>query len=122
MYATLSVMVEKIVMKLVYALRGIAYALVHDRSFQLHVFFIGPTIAVCAYILSPLSLTELLFLGLAWALTLITEIQNSALEEALDHLHPDLHDSIKKSKDMTAGATLLAGFFLVFVLILVAIY
>ena len=60
----------------------------------------------------PLTLYDILFLLLAWFLILITEMQNSAIEAALDRLHPELHDSIKQSKDLAAGAVLLAGFFL----------
>lgn len=88
----------------------------------MQVFIVGPTIAVCAYLLSPLSQIELLFIGLAWILILITELQNSSFEEALDLLHPKLDERVKRSKDMAAGATLLAGLFLVFVLCGVAFF
>lgn len=53
---------------------------------------------------------------------LITELQNSSFELALDRLHPELHDTIGKSKDMAAGAVLTAGFFLIFVLVVTWAY
>jgi undecaprenol kinase len=37
---------------------------------------------------------------------LAAELFNTALEHALDHLHPDLHPAIKVSKDCAAGAVL----------------
>jgi diacylglycerol kinase (ATP) len=73
-------------------------------------------ITVALFFFSPLTTAEVLFLILAYILILITELQNSALEYALDHLHPDTHDSIGRSKDMAAGAVLLAGIFLLIVL------
>jgi diacylglycerol kinase len=51
-----------------------------------------------------------------YILILITELQNSALEYALDHLHPDTHENIGRSKDMAAAAVLLAGLLLLIVL------
>ena len=59
-------------------------------------------------VFSPLAPWEWLFIGLCWTLILITELQNSALEEALNRIHPELHENIGHSKDMAAGAVLLA--------------
>lgn len=49
-----------------------------------------------------------------WALLLVNcgmvlaaELFNTALENLIDHLHPDLHPSIKVVKDCTAGAVLI---------------
>jgi diacylglycerol kinase (ATP) len=39
-------------------------------------------------------------------LVLAAELFNTALEQALDHLHPDIHPAIKVSKDCAAGAVL----------------
>jgi len=115
-------MFARLFRKFSHPIRGLVHALTKDRAFQMQVFAIGPAIGVCAYFLSPLSQLEILFIGLAWALILITELQNSALEEALDRLHPELDDHIKRSKDMAAGSTLLSGMFLLFVLIAVGLF
>lgn len=40
-------------------------------------------------------------------LVLAAELFNTALEQALDHLHPELHPAIKVSKDCAAGAVLI---------------
>jgi diacylglycerol kinase len=62
-----------------------------------------------------------LFLALSYALILITELQNTSFEKALDRLHPELHDDIGASKDIAAAAVLTAGLFaLVVVLTIVA--
>lgn len=102
--------------RLVFARDGIIYAVRTDFSFRWQV--IAGSIVVCLLIaiFSPLNTTELLFLLLAYNMILITELQNSAFEAALDHLHPELHHNIGRSKDMAAGAVLLAGFFLLIVI------
>lgn len=108
--------VEKQRRRLGFALRGIHYALRTDKSFRLQWYGVGSVVAFAVLILTPVSGTELLFLVLAYFLILITELQNSALEYALDHLHPETHDNIGRSKDMAAGAVFLAGLFLTIVI------
>lgn len=104
-----------------YAFAGLLHAFKNDFSYRLQVIGIGLFLAGFIYLASPLSQTELLFLGLAYALVLITELQNSSFEAALDRLHPELHEDIGKSKDMAAGAVLTAGFFLLFVIAVIII-
>jgi len=43
---------------------------------------------------------------LAGALVLAAELFNTALEHLIDHLHPEIHPSIKVAKDCAAGAVL----------------
>lgn len=99
-----------------FALSGIRYAINKDKSFRQQWYGIGSIIIALIAFLSPLSANELLFTILTYILILITELQNSALEYALDHLHPDTHENIGRSKDMAAGAVLLAGLFLLSVI------
>ena len=99
-----------------HALYGICYATKHDYSYR-HQFYLGAlALIIIGYLLAPLTGHELLFLVLAWALILITELQNSAFESVLDHLHPESHEAIGRGKDMAAGAVLIAGLFLVLVI------
>jgi diacylglycerol kinase len=114
-------MITKTLLRFKYAISGIWHALSTDFSYQVQVFGGGIALGVFGYFFWPLSQTEILFLGLAWTLILITELQNSSFEAALDLLHPELHEEIGKSKDMAAGAVLTAGFFLVFVMAMIAI-
>lgn len=114
-------MIKKYLNRFPHALRGIIYALKNDFGFRTQIYGIGLVVTVFIILLNPLSSTELLFVILAYFLILITELQNSALEVALDKLHPELHENIGKSKDMAAGAVLLAGLFLVIVLSLIVL-
>ena len=106
----------KIIRRLKCAINGILFAIFNDRSYRLQIIGGFLVIGLFSYWQWPLTKIELLFLGLAWILILITELQNSSFESALDHLHPEVHESVRISKDMAAGAVLIAGFFLLFVM------
>jgi diacylglycerol kinase len=99
-----------------FALSGIRYAIRTDKSFRLQWYGLGIVVSTILAILMPLTRDELLFIVGTYILILITELQNSALEYALDHLHPDTHENIGRSKDMAAAAVLLAGLLLLIVL------
>jgi len=99
---------QKLLTRFSHPLRGIVHAIKHDQSFQTQVIGGILFLFVTWLLLKPLAAWEWLFIGLAWTLILITELQNSALEEALDRMHPELNEKIGRSKDMAAGAVLLA--------------
>lgn len=105
-----------------YAYCGIAYAFKNDFSYRSQVYGGAIAIAIFVFFTQDLNQTEALFLGLSWVLVLITELQNSSFEAALDHLHPELHHNIGRSKDMAAGAVLTAGIFMVFVMTVIVLY
>jgi diacylglycerol kinase (ATP) len=99
-----------------YAYAGIRYAIKYDHSFRLQWYGLGAVVLASLMLIQPITASELLFCILAYALILITELQNSALEYTLDHLHPNTHENIGRSKDMAAGAVLIAGVFLLVVI------
>lgn len=99
--------------KFFYALTGIFVALKSDTGFQLQVIFFFVSSIFLTYFLNPLSVYEILFIGLAYSLLFITELQNSAFEKALDRLHPEIHEHIRESKDIAAGAVLMAFFYFI---------
>jgi len=100
---------KKIATKFSHPARGILFALRYDKSFQIQ-FYGGILFLFLVWLIfSPLQPWEWLFVILCWTLILITELQNSALEEALDKIHPELHENIGRSKDMVAGAVLVAA-------------
>lgn len=110
---------KKIITRFSHPIRGILYALKNDRSYRTQVYSIGIIVVVVFYVMEPLEMWEALFIVLAYILILITELQNSAFEAALDKLHPEIHESIGRSKDMAAGAVLTAGIFLFLTLFLI---
>ena len=114
-------MIKKLFKKFSHPIRGIMYALAHDAGFQFQIALCTTVLGIFIYLFRPFTQTESLFLGAAYFLVLITELQNSSFEQALDKLHPEIHDAIKRSKDMAAGAVLLSGFFLLFVMITIVL-
>jgi len=99
-----------------YAGAGILFATKTDHSFRVQLYVVGAFIIGVLLLFAPLNAHEALFVILSYFLILITELQNSAFEAALDHLHPELHHNIGRSKDMAAGAVLLAALFLCIVI------
>ena len=114
-------MLKKYLSKFPHALNGLRDAFINDFGFRSQL-YLGVFVAfIVLLLIAPLETTETLLIVLAYVLVLITELQNSALEAALDQIHPEKHHSIKKSKDMAAGAVLLAGLFLLTTLILIGL-
>lgn len=112
-------MIKKFIRKFGHAIEGIRYVSLNDYGFRFQLYLgILVTFFVLAFLL-PFTKIDFLFIALAYILILITELQNSALESALDKIHPQIDDHIKHSKDMTAGAVLMAGFFLFLVLVVI---
>ena len=107
--------------RLSHPLRGLKYAFTHDFAVRFEVIVFGIIGIPLVYLLfGPLSSTELLLLIFCWFFIVVTEIQNSAIEIALDKVHPEHHEAIGRSKDLASAAVVWAGVFgiicLVFVL------
>lgn len=103
------------------AFSGIAHAFKHDRGFRIQIIVGSIGLGLATYLGWPLQTNEITLLSLATVLVLITELQNAALERALDRLHPEIHEDIRRSKDMAAGAVLFAAMFAFFVAVTVVI-
>jgi len=103
---------NKVIKKISDAVKGLFFALKTDLSFRLDI-IVGFFLLVLWYIAKPLTETESLFLFLSWILVLITELQNTALETALDKIHPERHDDIGRSKDMAAASVVISFAFVV---------
>lgn len=102
-------MIRRILRRFPPAISGFGYALCHDFSFRTQFFGGGAIVAGIIWFVPDLGLPELYILLLSWMLILITELQNSAIEAALDKLHPELDTQIKRSKDLAASSVLVAG-------------
>jgi undecaprenol kinase len=102
---------KKYYKRFTYAFLGLYVAFRDDKNFRGQLWLGVLVIPTVIYFGYPLSHSELFLLGISYIHILITELQNSALENTLDHLHPDKHNTIKISKDMMAGSVLLAGLF-----------
>jgi diacylglycerol kinase (ATP) len=90
-----------------YAFEGIIHVLRTQRNLRIH-FAIAAVVLVAA-IYFDVSRTDLLFLLLAIAFVLITEMINSAIEGAIDVSTTSFDPNAKLAKDVAAGAVLIAS-------------
>jgi diacylglycerol kinase (ATP) len=88
-----------------FALGGIVHALRAEHSFRTQ------AVAAVAVVVAMLWLRPAAIwwavIGLTCAAVLAVELLNTAIEHLADHLHPDLHPSIKIVKDLGAAAVLI---------------
>ena len=97
---------QKFFLRLRFALTGLTHAVRAENSFR---FQAGAFVAVvlALLVLKPEPLWWALVL-LASASVLAAELFNTAIEHLADHLHPEVHPSIRVVKDCAAAGVLLA--------------
>jgi diacylglycerol kinase (ATP) len=80
--------------RLSHPFRGLWYAVTHDKAIQIEI-ALGVIGVPLSYILfGPFTAHELLLLIFCWFFIIVAELQNSAIEIALDRLHPERHPEI----------------------------
>lgn len=91
--------------RLGFAINGIVSAWRNEASFR---YQCGATLGVLAVLAwrRPVMMWWA-FLLIMCGMVLAAELFNSALEAALDRLHPERHDAIRIAKDCAAGAVLM---------------
>ncbi|MDD3236502.1 MAG: diacylglycerol kinase family protein [Candidatus Gastranaerophilales bacterium] len=98
---------------LYYALRGLRVAFKSQRNFRTQI-FVG-SIAIILALFLGFSTIELCILLFVIAMVLICELFNSVIEFVLDATYRNKYSKlVEMSKDMSAGAVLLATFFSLF--------
>lgn len=90
------------------AFEGLKDALLHERNFRIQVVIF--LFVIVAGFIFQLSATEWSIILLCAAIVLSAEIFNSAIEKLCNHVTPEIHPLIKKIKDFSAAAVLLAAF------------
>jgi diacylglycerol kinase (ATP) len=94
--------------RLSFSLQGLAAAWRLEASFRSQC-LMALGVVVLLIVLRPPAIWWALLL-MNCGLVLAAELFNTALEQALDHLHPEVHPAIKISKDCAAGAVLVFSF------------
>ena len=89
------------------ALSGIWYAVKTQRNIKVQL-CIAVVVIICAIIFK-LNITECMFLTFATMLVIITEMVNTAIEEAVNLYTKEFHPVAKIAKDVAAGAVVLAA-------------
>lgn len=96
-----------------FAFRGIYFFFKNEIHAQIHLLAVFVT-SIAAYLFH-VSTIELCLLLLCFALVLAAEMINSAIENLVDLISPDIHPLAGKAKDLAAGAVLIAAIFAVFI-------
>ena len=91
--------------RLSYSLQGIRTAWRMEASFRFQSLMAAAVVALLIALRPPAIWWALLLMNCG--LVLAAELFNTALEHALDHLHPEIHPAIKVSKDCAAAAVLI---------------
>lgn len=108
---------KKFFKSFVHAWRGICYLIKTERNARFH---LGMTLLVGIFaVVLHVDRIEVALLFFAVVLVFAIEIINTAIENALDHLHPTQHYRIGIIKDALAGAVLISSIIAVVVGILI---
>ena len=93
--------------RLAFAFNGIRSAWAQERSFRTQCVCALAMLVVLLALRPPLLWWALCLMSAALVLAL--ELVNTALEQALDHLHPQQHAAVRIAKDCAAAAVLCAS-------------
>lgn len=103
-----------------FSLDGIKAAWLEEEGFR-QVLVVGIVLSVVAFFLAR-SFVELILLILPCVLSIIAELINSAIENAIDFTSLEIHPLAKKAKDMGSAIQLIACTFVLFVWIAYFVY
>ena len=95
---------QPFVRKLANAWAGISFTYKTEDNFRVHVMLAVVLVIFMAF-LQPDAVWWALIL-LCIGLVMAAELANTALETLIDHLHPDIHPQIGRTKDIMAGMVL----------------
>lgn len=90
-----------------HAIDGVVFLLVNEQNARIHA-IVTIVVGILAYILQVTRL-EAAILFIAVILVFAMEIINTAVEKAIDLLHPDNHETIRGIKDAMAGAVFISA-------------
>jgi len=97
----------RVLKSFVFAFNGLKDCILHEKNFQVQ--FVVSIIVLALGIFFQLSRMEWVIILLCFAVVLSFEIINSAIEKLCDLVCPTFNLTIKKVKDMSASAVLLAA-------------
>ena len=98
---------KKFILGFVYAFQGLFVLAKTERNFKFHLFSFICISLVGFYF--QIDKSEWLSVLIISAVILSAEALNSAIEKLCNHLHPEIHPSIKQVKDISAAAVLISS-------------
>lgn len=95
---------QSVTQKLNNAWNGISYTFKTENNFRFHCYS-AATVIIFFFFLQPALIWWALIL-ICIGLVIAAELANTAIENLVDHLHPEMHSAIGKVKDIMAGFVL----------------
>jgi diacylglycerol kinase (ATP) len=93
--------------KMNYAIEGIIYAVRTQKNLRIHL--LAAALVLVASAILPVTKVDLLFIVVVICFVLIAELLNTAIEEMINMISPDINAQAKIIKDIAAGAVLVAA-------------
>jgi undecaprenol kinase len=93
--------------RLRFALAGVAHGVRAEHSLRFHMCALGLVLIVLAVFRPEPEWWAMI--SIACAAVISAELFNTAIEHLADHLHPEVHPSIRIVKDCSAGAVLITS-------------
>lgn len=90
-----------------HAIDGILHTIITERNFRIHLVLLSLTII--AGIFFKIARYEWLCIASIASMVLFSELINTAVENTLDWLEPNHHETVKIVKDVCAGAVLVCA-------------
>lgn len=90
-----------------HAFQGLFSLLKSEQNAWIHLF--ASILAVITGIILKISSSDWVFLTIVIGLVFLTELINTAVEELCDIVDPEWNEKIKKAKDLSAAAVLIAA-------------
>ena len=112
---------KKIIKSFGYSFKGLRHAYYADKSFRLEIQYGLPIYIFLAWFLAPFTAIEFILFIFSYLLILLVELINTAFEKMLDKLHPEEHEVIGRSKDISSAAVMVAFVFAGIVIIALTI-
>lgn len=100
-------MPKKFIQSFRYAHLGASHALRNERNLWVHVFIAIAALVVAVFL--KVSTIELAIIVLTITLVIVTEMINTAIEEAVNLVKPETHPLAALAKNIAAGAALTAA-------------
>ncbi len=104
---------QSILQKLKNAFNGIVFTYKTESNFRFHCYSTLATLIIFSVLQVAPIWWALIFICIA--LVIAAELANTAIENLVDHIHPEIHPAIGKVKDVMAGMVLILSFLAVII-------
>lgn len=96
---------KELLLSFKYAITGIIKTIKSERNMKIHILIM--VLVIIFGIILKLSILEWIICIMLFSIVIAGELFNTAIENAVDIIMPQIHDKAKMAKDASAGAVLI---------------